>query len=156
MCYLGLLLHMQCITVSLISSTEFAQHINSRDSQLNSCVIDSLHPDISFRIIRAAEYRSLNFVLPDAAQLVACADRLLLHVFLECQHGLVRWPVVGTLPSGVGQLICSFCRSESASPEETEMKLGIPDKLVHEPSREVTARFNQILLCKRSDVSMFG
>lgn len=61
MCYRGLLLHMQCITVSLISSREIAQHINSRDSQLNNCGIDSLHPDISVRIIRAAEYRSLNF-----------------------------------------------------------------------------------------------
>lgn len=94
--------------------------------------------------------------MPDAAQLAACADRLLLHIFLECQHGLVRRPVVGTLPSGVGQLICSFCHSESVSPEQTEMKLGFPDKLVHKPSQEGTAGFNQILLCKRSDVSMFG
>lgn len=44
----------------------------------------------------------------------------------------------------------------AVTPEETEMKLGIPDKLVHEPSREGTAGFNQILPCKRSDVSMFG
>lgn len=98
---------------------------------MNNCGIDSLHPDISSCIISAAEYR--DFLLPDAAQLVACADRLLLHIFLECQHGLVRRLVVGTLPSGVGQLICSFCHSEPAPPEETEMKLGIPDKLAHRP-----------------------
>lgn len=96
---------------------------------MNNCGIDALHPDISFCIIRAAEYR--NFLLLDAAQLVACAYRLLLHIFLECQHGLIRRPVVGTLPSAMGQLICSFCHSEPASPEETGMKLGIPDKLVH-------------------------